>query len=79
MACVLTIEAVLDIVTDINLVDNLVGVLLQGRCEDDDFVVPGHGLDKLNAARSHQEETIVLILNKHKKNKIRTTDLMIKL
>ena len=75
----LTVEAVLDIVTDINLVDNLVGVLLQGRCEDDDFIVPGHGLNELNAARSHQEETIVLILNKHKKNKIRTTDLMIKL
>ena len=79
MACVLTVEAVLDIVTDINLVDNLVGVLLQGRCEDDDFVVPGHSLNELNATRSHQEETIVLILNKHKKNKIRTTDLMIKL
>ena len=74
MACVLTVEAVLDIVTDINLVDNLVGVLLQGSCEDDDFIVPGHGLNELNAARSHQEETIVLILNKHKKNKIRTTD-----
>ena len=72
MACVLTIEAVLDIVTDINLVDNLVGVLLQGSCEDDDFIVSGHGLNELNATRSHQEETIVLILNKHKKNRIRT-------
>ena len=70
----LTIEAVLDIVTDINLVDNLVGVLLQGSCEDDDFIVPGHSLNELNATRSHQEETIVLILNKHKKNRFRTAE-----
>ena len=62
----LTIEAVLDIVTDIDLVDNLVSIFLQGRCKDNDFIVPGHGLDELNAARSHQEETIVLILDKHK-------------
>ena len=68
----LTIEAVLDIVTDIDLVDNLVSILLQGRCKDNDFIVPGHGLYELNAARSHQEETIVLILNKYKKNRIRT-------
>ena len=72
MASVLTIEAVLDIVTDIDLVDNLVSILLQGRCKDNDFIVPGHGLDELNAARSHQEETIVLILNKYKNNRIRT-------
>ena len=65
MACVLTVEAVLDIVTDINLVDNLVGVLLQGSCENDDFIESGHSLNELNATRSHQEETIVLILNKH--------------
>ena len=72
MASVLTIEAVLDIVTDINLIDDLVSVLLQGCRKDDNFIVPGHGLDELNAARSHQEETIVLILNKHKNNRIRT-------
>ena len=68
---VLTVEAVLDIVADIDLVDNLVGVLLQGRCEDDDFIVSGHGLDELNTARSHQEEAIVLILDKHKNTSIR--------
>ena len=67
----LTIEAVLDIVTDIDLVDNLIGVLLQGRCEDDNFIVSGHCLDELNTARSHQEETIVLILYKHKYTSIR--------
>ena len=72
MASVLTIEAVLDIVTDIDLVDNLVSILLQSRCKDNDFIVPGHSLDELNAARSHQEETIVLILNKYKNNRIRT-------
>ena len=67
----LTVEAVLDIVADIDLVDNLVGVLLQGRGEDDDFIVSGHGLDELNTARSHQEEAIVLILQKHKHTQVR--------
>ena len=66
----LTIEAVLDIVTDINLIDDLVSILLQGCRKDDNFIVPGHGLDELNAARSHQEETIVLILDKHKNTSI---------
>ena len=72
MASVLTIEAVLDIVTDIDLIDDLVSVLLQGCRKDDNLIVPGHGLDELNTSRSHQEETIVLILNKHKNNRIRT-------
>ena len=67
----LTIEAVLDIVADIDLVDNLIGVLLQGSCEDDNFIVSGHCLDELNTARSHQEETIVLILDKYKNTSIR--------
>ena len=71
MTCVLTVEAVLDIVSNINLVDNLISIFLQGCCKDDDFVISGHGLDKLNAARSHQEETIVLVLKKHKNNRIR--------
>ena len=71
MTCVLTVKAVLDIVADINLVDNLISIFLQGCREDDDFVISGHGLNKLNAARSHQEETIVLVLKKHKKNRIR--------
>ena len=72
MTCVLTVEAVLDIVSNINLVDYLVSILLQGCREDDDFVVSRHSLDELNAARSHQEEAIVLILNKDKMNRIRT-------
>ena len=71
MTCVLTVKAVLDIVTDINLVDDLISIFLQGRCKDDDFVISGHGLNELNAARSHQEETIVLVLKKHKNNRIR--------
>ena len=58
----LTIEAVLDIVTDIDLVDYLIGVLLQGCCEDDNFIVSGHCLNELNTARSHEEEAIVLVL-----------------
>ena len=71
MACVLTVEAVLDIVADIDLVDNLVGILLQGRREDDNLIVSGHGLDELNTARSHQEEAIVLILYTHKHTRVR--------
>ena len=60
----LTVQSVFDVVTDINLIDDLVGVLLQRRSEDDDLVVSCHRFDELHAARSHEEEAIVLILRK---------------
>ncbi len=62
MTRVLSVQSVLDIVADIDLVDDLIGVFLQGGCKNDDFVVFSHSLDKLHAARSHKEEAIVLVL-----------------
>lgn len=38
----LTIQSVLNVLVDINLVDNLVGIVLQGSSEDNDFVELGH-------------------------------------
>ena len=58
----LTVESVFDVVANVDLVDDLVSVLLQGSCEDHDFIVAGHCLDELHAARSDQEEAIVLVL-----------------
>ena len=60
----LTVQSVFDVVTHINLIDDLVGVFLKCCCEDDDLVVSCHRFDELHAARSHEEEAIVLILRK---------------
>ena len=60
---VLPIETILDIVANINLIDNLVRVLLQRRCEDDDFVVLGHEFDELNAAWSDEEKAVLAVVN----------------
>ena len=58
----LSVQSVLDIVADVDLVDDLIGVFLQGGGKNDDFVVFCHSLDKLHAARSHKEKAIVLVL-----------------
>ncbi len=60
---VLAVQAILDVVSDVDLIDDLVCVLLQGCSEDDNLVVLRHRFDELHAARSHKEETIVLVLN----------------
>ena len=60
----LTVKSVLDVVSDIDLVDYLVGVLLQRRGEDNNLIVFGHRFDKRNASRSHEEETLRSVLNK---------------
>lgn len=60
---VLTIQAILDILVDINLVDDLIRIILKSGCEYDDFVEFGHELDKIDASRSNQEVTITSILN----------------
>ena len=61
---VLTIESVFDVVTDIDLIDNLIGILLQRCSKDDDLIVARHRFNELHAARSDQEEAVVLILRK---------------
>ena len=59
----LAIKPVLNVVSDVNLVNDLISVFLQRSCKDYNLVVLGHSLYKLHATRSHQEEAIVLILN----------------
>ena len=58
----LSVQPVLDIVADIDLVDDLIGVFLQCGGKNNDLVVFCHGFDELHAARSHKEEAIVLVL-----------------
>ena len=59
----LSVESVLDVITDVDLVNDLIGILLQRSREDHNLIVLRHRLDKLHTARSHQEEAIVLIFN----------------
>lgn len=62
MTRVLSIQTVLDVVPDVDLVNDLICVLLQCCSEDHDLVVLGHGLDELDATRSHEEKAVVLVL-----------------
>lgn len=63
MTRVLSIQTVLDVVPDVDLVNDLICVLLQRCSEDHDLVVLGHGLDELDATRSHEEKAVVLVFN----------------
>ena len=67
----LSIESILDIIADINLINHLVSILLQSCCEDNNLVVFGHGLNELNTSRSHKEKAVILILL-YKKYMLRT-------
>ena len=60
---VLAVKSVLDVLSDINLVNDLVCILLESCCEDDDFVVFRHCLNECDATWPHKEETIVLVFN----------------
>lgn len=59
----LSVEAILNVLTHINLVYNLISVLLEGRGENHYLIILGHSLDELHAARSNQEETVISVLN----------------
>ena len=59
----LSVESVLNVVSHVNLVNYLVSVLLQCCCENNYFVVLGHGLNEFNAARTHEEEAVIAMLN----------------
>ncbi len=67
----LSVKSVLDIVANIDLVDNLVGVFLKSGGKNHDFVVLSHSLDELDAARSHKEKAIVLVLKGQETTEIR--------
>ena len=63
MRGMLTIQSVLDILVDIDLVDDLVGIVLESCGENDDLEEFGHQLDEVHAARAHQEVAIASIFN----------------
>ena len=58
----LSVKSVFNVVSNIDLVDYLVSILLQSCREDHNLIVLRHRLDELNASRSHKEETVVLVL-----------------
>jgi len=60
---VLSVQSILNVVLNIYLVYHLISVLLQGGSENNNFVVFGHLLNELNAARAYQEEAIVTMLD----------------
>lgn len=57
------IKSKLDIIVDIDLVDNLICIILQSSCEDNDFIVLGHQFYELDASRSHQKEAILAVFD----------------
>ena len=63
LGSVLSIQPIFDVIVHINLVYNLVCILLKSCCEEHDFIVFCHQLNKLNASRSYQEETVLAIFN----------------
>ena len=59
----LSVKPILDIVVHINLINNLIGILLKSSSENYNFVMFGHKLDELDAARSNKEEAVVSVFN----------------
>jgi len=59
----LTIQSVLDILVDIDLVDDLVGIVLESCGENDNLEELGHQLDEVHAARTNQEVAVASIFN----------------
>lgn len=60
---VLAVQAVLDVLAHIDLVNHLVCVLFERGCENHDFVILGHCFDKLNAAWPHKEVAVMHVLH----------------
>ena len=59
----LTVQSVLYILVDVDLVNDLICIVLQGRGKDDDFVEFGHQFDKIYAAGAHQKVAITAVFN----------------
>lgn len=59
----LAIESVLDILVDINLVDDLVGIVLESCGENHDLEELSHQLNEVHASWAHQEVAVASILN----------------
>ena len=59
----LTVQPVLDVFVNIDLIYDLVGIILEGRGEDHDLVEFGHQLDEVHAARADQEIAVTAVFN----------------
>ena len=59
----LTIQPVLNVFIDVNLIDNLVCIVLKSCCEYHNFVEFRHQLNEIHTAWSHKEVTIASIFN----------------
>ena len=66
LTCVLSVQPVLDVVANVDLINHLVSVLLQSCCENYNLVVLCHRLDELDATWSHKEKAIILVLKRDK-------------
>ena len=51
------------ILIDINLINNLVRILLQRSCKNNNLIILCHQLNKLNTAWPYQKEAILAILH----------------
>lgn len=49
----LSVQPILDISVNVNLVDDLVCVILKSSSENDNFVILSHLFNEINAAWSH--------------------------
>jgi hypothetical protein len=59
----LAIQSVLDILVDVDLVDDLVGIVLESCGENDDLEELSHQLNEVHATRAHQEVAVASIFN----------------
>lgn len=58
----LAVQSVLNVLTNVDLVNNLIRIFLQRCSENYDFIELGHRFNELHAAWSHHEETFRPIL-----------------
>lgn len=70
MRSVLSVKSLRDDSSQVNLVQDLVGVFLESRSENDNFVVFAHILQELRASGSLQEVALLLELRRGLDNKL---------
>jgi len=63
LRCMLSVQPMSDIIAHIDLINNLIGVFLQCRSEDDDLIVLCHQLDELDATGTDEEEAVLAVFH----------------
>lgn len=59
----LPVKSILDVFVDVYLINDLICIVLEGSCENDDLVKFGHQFDEIDTTWSHEEIAIRPILN----------------